>query len=287
MCSKQNAACITASHTTKNLFVICELDIIMSFVGSSDRWGDESCARLCEIIMDANDGMAQQIMENRTDLLDLKTKEELDIMDEFGLSLPFLAVYNDRPDMIRYLSKRGIDMTKPCDTMGFGNPMFYAVNLSKIEVIDALHSIGCSVTRECDTFLNFKPEHYAARIDNQEIKDKINHIKGREIRAATLFKRNYMKYRWRKLYLRKITALTCIQRHVRGFIVRSVNIRLREQPSISEGTDGTNSIANSKLHLNATYNVSAGNSNAEGDYEDETESGGGLEAGSSIFTAAS
>jgi hypothetical protein len=247
----------------------------MSFVGSSDRWGDESCARLCEIIMDANDGMTQQIIENRTDLLDLKTKEELDVMDEFGLTLPFLAVYYDRPDMIRYLAKRGLDMTKTCDTMGFGNPMFYAVNLGKLEVIDALHSIGCSVTRDCDTFLNFKPEYYASRIDNQEIKDKINYIKSSEVRAANLFKRNYLRYRWRKIYTQKLSALICIQRHVRGFIVRSVNNRLKEQPSTSDGTDGTTSVASSnklRIHIN-THNVSGGNSQAEGD-EDESRSGG-------------
>jgi hypothetical protein len=266
----------------------------MSFIGSSDRWGDESCARLCEIIMDANDGLAQQIIENRTDLLDLKTKEELDVVDEFGLTLPFLAVYNDRPDMIRYLAARGLDMTKTCDTMGFGNPMFYAVNLGKLEVIKALHSVGCSVTRDCDTFLNFKPEYYASRIDNQEIKDNINHIKSSEVRAANLFKRNYLRYKWRKLYTRKINGLVCIQRYVRGFIVRSVhNRRLREQPSSSEGTDGTTSVASSiklRINTNTSNNVSGGNSHAEGD-EDENEShseegGEGLDAKSSVFSAA-
>jgi hypothetical protein len=55
--------------------------------------------------------------------------KELERTDDLGLSLPYLAVFYDRPDMLRYLRKRGFNLKKPCDPMGFGTPMFYAVYL--------------------------------------------------------------------------------------------------------------------------------------------------------------
>lgn len=248
----------------------------MSFIGSSDRWGDEACARLCEIIMEANDGMTQQIIENRTDLLDLKSKEELEIVDDFGLTLPYLAVYYDRPDMIKYLVKRGLDMTKPCDgVLNFGTPMFYAVNLGKLEVIEALNTIGCSVNADCDTFLKFKPEYYAARIDNQSVKDKIYFIQGREVRAATLLKRSFLKYRWHKLYNMKRAAIVCIQRYIRGFLDRAYVRSLRDhggEESLHGGQSllSAGSVGSSRSHRNHAE------ADGEGDDEDDdTHSGGG------------
>ena len=103
---------------------------------SSSSWGDESVARLCSIIVDSNNGMAQQIMENRHDLLDIYSLDELKETDDLGLTLPFLAVYYDRPDMLKYLHQRGFDLSTTCDAMKFGAcvcrvpVLFYPVILS-------------------------------------------------------------------------------------------------------------------------------------------------------------
>ena len=96
---------------------------------SSQTWEDEACAQLCRLIIDSNNGSMQQVIENRTDVLDLLTLQELSApVDDLGLTLPFLAIYFDMPDILRYLHKRGVDLQKYCDPMEFGTPMFYAVS---------------------------------------------------------------------------------------------------------------------------------------------------------------
>lgn len=64
-----------------------------------------------------------------------KTKlQQLRDTDDLGLTLPFLAVYYDRPDMLKYLRKRGFDLSQPCDPMNFGNTMFYAISLGSFKL---------------------------------------------------------------------------------------------------------------------------------------------------------
>jgi hypothetical protein len=59
----------------------------MAFVGSTSCWGEQQNARLCELLVEGNNGMAQQIQENRHDLLDLMKLEQLNMPDD--LTLPY------------------------------------------------------------------------------------------------------------------------------------------------------------------------------------------------------
>lgn len=93
---------------------------------SSSSWGEESVSRLCKIIVDSNNHFLQEVMSNKTDYLDMLTYEELLDTDDLGINLVFLCVYFDRPEMLAYLSKRGFDLTLPCDPINHGNAMFYA-----------------------------------------------------------------------------------------------------------------------------------------------------------------
>lgn len=79
---------------------------------SSESWGTGACAKIFSHIVEANDGRAQMIVENKTKFLELYTKEELLKPDDLGNTLQFLAVYHDRPEMLRYLYARGIDLCK-------------------------------------------------------------------------------------------------------------------------------------------------------------------------------
>ena len=128
---------------------------------SSQSWGEGACARLCSIVIESNNGFTQQVLDNRTDLLDLYTKEELMEEDDLGINIIFLAVYYDQPDILCYLHRRGLDLKKPCDPMQFGNPMFYAVNLHKTRIIKILDSLGVSVADQCD-FFRYTPTMHAA-----------------------------------------------------------------------------------------------------------------------------
>jgi hypothetical protein len=194
----------------------------MSFIASSEMWGDQAVARLCQVIIESNDGMVQQILENRTDWLDLLSKEELERTDDLGLSLPFLAAYYDKPDAIRYLHKRGFDLSLPCDPVGFGNVMYYAVTLGKIRIVETLDAIGYSVTKPCETIFQKNAIYYAGRKDDIYLMELLEQIRSREERAHSLFLKNFLKAKYRRLYLKKKASALKIQRVTRGKISRQL-----------------------------------------------------------------
>jgi hypothetical protein len=192
-----------------------------NFIGSANLWGDQAGARTCQIIMESNDGAMQQIIENRTDLLDFMEVEELRKVDDFGLTLAFAAVYYDRPDMLVYLSKRGVDLTLPCDAMGFGNPMYYAVSLGKPALIRPLHTAGCYVTSSCDAWFQKTPAYYASRLPNEYTKAEIAILATQTQRAATFVVKNFMRHKYRTRYLVMLEAVAMIQRCIRGMLGRA------------------------------------------------------------------
>lgn len=192
----------------------------MSFIGSSERWGDQATARLCQLIVESNDGMAQQIMENRTDLLDILSKEELERTDDLGLTLPFLAIYYDQPDALRYLHKRGLDLSKPCDPMVYGSPMFYATYFGRPRLVETLYALGYSANSACETAFSLKPLYYAERRDDQYTKAVLQSIIAKEERAMVLFNKNLKRNRQRRLYLKMKKAVLKIQTKMRGWWAR-------------------------------------------------------------------
>lgn len=197
----------------------------MSFIGSSELWGEDATARLCQILVEANDGMAQQISENRHDLLDLMTLKELERVDDCGLSLPYLAVHYDRPDMIRYLHKRGLDLSKPCDPMEFGTPMFYAVSMGRVHIVETLDSLGISVNNVCDTYMKLTPAYYASITGDSSVAVKIHNLMYKEQLAGTLFMKNFLKSKYRRRFLLMRKSAIKIQKVARGHADR-VTVKL-------------------------------------------------------------
>lgn len=195
---------------------------------SSQSWGDSACARLCGIIMESNTGIPQQILENRTDLLDLYTKEQLQEPDDLGLTIQFLCVQYDQPDMLRYLHQRGIDLNLPCDPMNFGNPMFYAVRMKKHRLIRVLDLLGCSVNQPCDSFKQTAGDH-AHRIGDDFAKHEIHMAQTKEHRAALLFRKNFLKVKFRKLFRKKVTMAIRIQKIARALIGRRIFADKKEE----------------------------------------------------------
>jgi hypothetical protein len=191
-----------------------------SFIGSSELWGDQAVARICQIVVEANDGMVQQILEGRHDWLDLLSKEELQRTDDLGLSLPFIAVYYDKPEAIVYLHKRGLDLSKPCDAVGFGTPMYYAITLNKLRLVEALNSIGYSITTPCETVFNKNAIYYAQKTDDPYVLQLLEQIRSREIRAFALLRKNYLKSVDRKHFLLKKRSITKIQNCIRAKLAR-------------------------------------------------------------------
>jgi hypothetical protein len=194
---------------------------------SSHSWGDSACARLCGIIVDANTGIAQQVIENRTDLLDLYTKSELIQGDELGITIQFLAVYHDQPEILIYLKRRGVDLSLPCDAMNFGNPMFYALRFGRHRLIRVLDLLGCSVNEPCDDLKN-KPIYYAKRLNDRIAEHEIKMAQTKEFRAALLFRKHFLRLKYRKRYLSTLMMIIRIQRIFRGLLGRRLGQKRRE-----------------------------------------------------------
>lgn len=187
---------------------------------SSSSWGAEAAARLCKIILEHNTGTAQQIQENRNDLLDLLSVDQLKELDDLGLSLSFLCVYYDRPDMLGYLHNRGINLNESCDPIKFGNPMFYALSMNRHQIIVKLHDLGYSITNPCDTF-NTLPLIHAYRIDDKILIELINNLAGRESRAWILWRKHFLRKKYTKIYAYiRIKGIPLLQRAIRGFFGR-------------------------------------------------------------------
>lgn len=186
---------------------------------SSKTWGIQSTARLCQIIMDSNDGMAQQVIENRTDLLDIISTEDLLRVDDLGLSLPYLCIYHDRPQVLEYLHKRGVDLGVPCDPHDYATPMYYAITLKRHQCIITLDLLGYSIHNPCTKFEEL-PLECAERLDDKMILATIAWVKEKEYRAVTLFLKNYWKSCLRRDFVTKRQAIKVVQRIIRGFLAR-------------------------------------------------------------------
>lgn len=194
---------------------------------SSRSYSDSAPAQLCKIVVEANSGLAQQIAEGRTDLMDILPLEKLEgPMDDLGQTLPFLAVYHDKPDMLEYLKKRGVDISAPCDPMNFGNPMFYAIQMKRTRLILTLDILGCSAREPCDS-LEVLPMTHAERLDDPFIKEALEYSFGKEERARVLFLKHFLRAKYRKIYLFKLKAIPLLLRCIRGMLGRKVGRFLR------------------------------------------------------------
>lgn len=189
---------------------------------SSSSWGDQATARLCKFIVDSNTAVSQQIIESRHDLLDLLSYEQLLKPDEDGLTLTFLCVYYDRPEMLQYLSDRTLDLREPCDPIRYGTPMFYAVAMRRYDVILKLIELGIDIKKPCDTF-NTTPLHHANRIGDLHLRDQIKWLCESERRAWNMLRKNFLraKHVRQYKYMRSI-GIPLLQRAMRGMFGRTI-----------------------------------------------------------------
>jgi hypothetical protein len=195
---------------------------------SSEKWGASATARLMQIIMETNLAMDAQIVENETYFLDSYTTKQLEDKDDLGLNLVFVAIYHDRPDMLRYLYSRGVNIMAPCDPIEFGSPMFYAVIFQKYRIVDTLEMLGCPVKAPCD-ILNQTPHDHARRLDDPIMLELLDKIKDRTLRANNILEKNVLRKYWRDKFLLWRKSIIVIQRVCRGVIGRRKAKKRKEQ----------------------------------------------------------
>ena len=113
-----------------------------------------------------------------------------------------------------------------CDPMGFGNPLFYAIQLKKARLIITLDIIGCSVREPCDC-LGTLPLTHTERLDDPFVKEAVMYAFGKEERARTLFLKHFLRSKMSRIYKKKLLAIPLLLRCIRGMLGRKVGRHLR------------------------------------------------------------
>jgi hypothetical protein len=214
--------------------------IVDPHFASSQKWsGNQACARLCKIALESNKGILQCIIEGHTELLDMLTNEELEEIDpDSGLNAPYLAIYYDRPKIVKYLHERGLDMSKFCDGMDFGTCIFYAVSYLRYEILELLEQLEYDIIGPCDEF-GQTPLERAAKMENKELTAHLEFLIGRRTRVHSFMAKNCMRYLHRQRYLRLYRALLVVERVIRGYIGRCrANNKRRELKQVATESKG-------------------------------------------------
>ena len=191
----------------------------MTHRASSNSWGDNAGARLCELIVASNTGAAQNISEGRTEMLDLMSLEQLNEPDDIGLSLPFLCVYYDRPELLIYLKKRGVDINAKCDPMKFGTPLFYAIQYRRYRLIETFDRLGVNLGAGCDD-IDQTPLTHAKRMDDPRIAELVTYFMTRTANSAILIQRNFLRKMGQREAMQRKKAVQLINRIFRGAVGR-------------------------------------------------------------------
>jgi len=108
--------------------------------------------------------MYQAIVEGDLDILnDLHSSgdcSDLTKGDDLGNTPTYLACAFDQPEVLRYLHKKKVDLSRPCDANRFGNAAFFAMHYGKTAILTDLWEMGYDVSAPCEKF-GFPPIYYA------------------------------------------------------------------------------------------------------------------------------
>ncbi|GMH62853.1 hypothetical protein TL16_g03568, partial [Triparma laevis f. inornata] len=159
---------------------------------------------------------------------------DLSAPDDVGNTPAHLAVLFDRPEVLKWLHSKGVDLSKKCDSSNFGTPTFYAMHYGKTGMLTDLWAMGYDLSADCDKF-ELPPLYYAEKKGDTLTADHIKacmaagtlqDVKATIIQRCTrgLFARNI--YREKKAHReRQVLAQTIISAPWRGGVVRMRNNR--------------------------------------------------------------
>ena len=127
-----------------------------------------------------------------------------------------LAVLFDRPEVLKWLHSKGVDLGKKCDDKNFGTPAFYAMHYGKTGMLTDLWAMGYDLSAPCDKY-DLPPLYYAEK-------------KGDTLTA------NHIKFTMSQGTLQDVKA-TIIQRCTRGLFARNIyreKLVYRERESFAQ-----------------------------------------------------
>ena len=132
--------------------------------------------------LSSNAMLSRLVLDNDLDMLRYLTltgEIQMSCTTPCGISAAFLAIDSNRPEVLRcmwgillvtlvllnfsrfsdastiasflsVLAEMGIDLTQPCDPMGYGSPAFWAAKKGRDECLLELFNIGVDLTAVCE-----------------------------------------------------------------------------------------------------------------------------------------
>jgi hypothetical protein len=126
--------------------------------------------------------MYQAIRENDistiTDLYGSGDYPDLAKPDDVGNYPAFLAIFFDRPQVLRLLHDKGVDLARKCDDTSYGTPAFYAMHYGKTELLSDLWKMGYDLTDPCDKY-GMPPSYYADKKGDKIMTDHLKELTSR------------------------------------------------------------------------------------------------------------
>lgn len=101
--------------------------------------------------------------------------DQLQNVDYFGNNPAHIACKLNKPYILKALHEKGVDLSKPCDTVSFGSPIFYALQYQNVSILNLLWELGYDISGSCDKFGNSALYHAELKGDTV-ITESINEI---------------------------------------------------------------------------------------------------------------
>lgn len=148
---------------------------------------------------------------------------DLSVKTEMGTTCAYLAVLNDRPDILRLLFELGIDLTKPCDAMDYGSPALWAAKYGREHVLVELFNLGIDLNKTpCEKY--GKSAFFMANVfGNHPAMERVEQLQARRNEAATTIAALARGHRTRQKardHVKQFGASQSIQRLMRGEVAR-------------------------------------------------------------------
>ena len=152
-------------------------------------------------------------IESLQNLIDSEGIEMFYRVDNLGNNAAHMACLLNKPNILLLLHKNGFDLSKPCDLVSYGSPIFYAVQHRHVQLLNLFWELGYDIGKACDKYGN-TPLYYAKLKKDDLMINTLTEICGRgsvhNVRASM------------------------IQALARGFLIRTSNKRLSLQPTLKK-----------------------------------------------------
>mmetsp|Transcript_28259 Transcript_28259/g.36556 ORF Transcript_28259/g.36556 Transcript_28259/m.36556 type:complete len:172 (-) Transcript_28259:163-678(-) len=127
-----------------------------------------------------------------------------------------------KTEVLRCLHELGVDLTKPCDSMGYGSPAFWAAKYGREHILLELFNLGIDLNGPCERY-GKDPKFMAAVCGNHNAIDRVDQLRQKRNFSAAFIQallRGVITRTRASLLRRQYAACAIIQKRMRGEVVR-------------------------------------------------------------------